>query len=229
MFNGIKGWFGWLAINQQCVLCHQLSKALVCPYCFADLPRFNMQNEAQNLLCNPKILRELKVINFDRLFAMSEYQWPYSYLLSGLKFNRKVVFAQALSELFCHLELAHKDLPKALVPIPLHPSRMASRKYNQASIIGKNIAKHYCLKFLPQTLQRVVNSQAQTRLNSAQRMKNAQGIFTMAHELDVDHIAIFDDVITTGATVGAAVDAIRAQCPDIKIDVWALCITPERR
>lgn len=229
MVNGIKGWFEWLVTNQQCTLCYQMSTQLVCDACVADMPRFNLQYQAENLLSHPKILRELKVINFNHLYALAEYQWPYSHLLSRLKFNRSVIFAKALAELFCRLKIEPKSLPQALIPIPLHPARLAARKYNQAGLIGKYIARHFGLAFHPNALIRVVNTQPQTALGGAKRLKNTKNMFVLRQKLDIDHVAVFDDVITTGATLGAAVNSLRAQAPQLKVDAWSLCVTPEHR
>lgn len=226
MHNGIKGWLSRLAINQQCVLCHQTSRHSVCQYCCDDIPRFSESYQAQDLLVQPKVLRELKVISFDRLIALAEYQYPYAYLLTRLKFHRKVVFAKALANLFCQLRLGVSDRPLGIVPIPLHQSRLVTRKYNQASLMANFIAKYYGLELFPQALKRVRNSRPQTELNGTQRLKNALNMFTLDQGITVNHIAIFDDVITTGATVSAAAEALRDKYPDIKIDVWALCVTP---
>ncbi|GAB2688040.1 ComF family protein [Aliiglaciecola aliphaticivorans] len=221
----------WLELNQHCLLCHQSSGYLICSYCEGDISYFDHQKYDNNLLNNVAVYLGLSAINFDSLTALAEYQWPLSQLITRLKFNSKSIHARGLAQLFCSHALATKtQLPQAIIPIPLHSSRLAQRKYNQAAIIALEIAKEADILCLTDTLSRTKNTSAQTELTAHQRQLNTQGAFAINSPLPqpLTHIALFDDVVTTGATMSSAVEVLRREYPEMQIDAWTICITPKK-
>lgn len=228
-WNSSKGWRNWLAIDQDCLLCKQNSKTLICPICDQDMERYALPDYDFDLLNHVRIARELKTMEFDRLLACADYHWPFSWLISELKFSRKVHHAKALAELFNRTTLPHTVIPQALIPIPLHTSRLVDRQFNQAVVIAKHISRHLRIACLPDALVRSKNTNAQTLLNAKQRLDNIQGAFQLQREFTYQHIAIFDDVITTGATISEAAGCLRRAYPTMQIDAWSICVTPQRR
>ncbi|WJG09329.1 ComF family protein [Aliiglaciecola sp. LCG003] len=228
--NSNKGWLSLLALNRNCLLCRQLSPVLICPVCCHDMPHYDLARYDFNMLNRIKVRVELKTFSAGSLLALAEYQWPLSQLIQGLKFSKKALYAKALAQVFCHFADSLPSLPQALVPIPLHPKRLATRKYNQAACIAQQIAKLKGIKCYANTLKRLKYTQPQTDLSAAQRYTNTRNAFACHRPLiGVDHIAVFDDVITTGSTVSAAVNVLKERYPSLRIDVWAICITPEHR
>lgn len=227
--NSNKGRWSALALDQSCILCKQSSNNLLCSLCHGDITRFALNDYDFNLLNHIRISRELKSVEFEHLLVFAEYQWPLSQLISDLKFTHKVHNSKALADLFCSNTLPSEAIPQALIPIPLHRDRLAKRQFNQAALIASQIAKHFNIGCLPDALKRSKITQAQTTLNSTQRIRNLRQAFALKQHCSYQHVAIFDDVITTGATLSAAVKCLASAYPKMRIDAWAICVTPENR
>lgn len=213
---------------QQCLLCRQDSDALICGYCRDDLALFECKKYDYNLLNWPKAKRGLKHLTANNVLALADYQWPLSRLLTGLKFSNKVLHANALAELFVsHTLNGRGALPQALLPVPLHPRRYQERKYNQSIELGKRISALTGIPLVTNAITRHKATQTQTSLSSAQRKANMKNAFTLHRPLTYQHIAILDDVITTGATVEAMHQLLKKHHPSLQVDVWCMCLTLE--
>lgn len=229
LINRIKTWLTGLAQYHNCLLCRQLSDRLLCLHCQQDLVFYDLARYDYNLRNCQRIIGGLKATNFNRLVALAEYEWPLAVMITELKFAGKSIHAKALSNLFCTIALPQKSVPEALIPMPLHNNRLATRQYNQAGLMANKIAKHHGLAYLPHALIRAKKTEAQSKLNASGRMKNIKGAFKLNQDLPYKHVALFDDVVTTGATVSSAAASILKRHPHMIIDVWTICITPEYR
>ncbi len=99
-----------------------------------------------------------------------------------------------------------------LVPVPLHRSRLFSRRYNQSAELARNLARVCEKPFRPEAVVRTKRTQQQTGLGARERESNVRGAFRVP-ETERIHIAgrsvlLIDDVYTTGATVNAAARAL---------------------
>lgn len=216
--------------NRSCLLCSHASSELICRHCADDIPCYDLESVNSNLLNNVKVAAELKHSAFDELVALGEYNWPLSKMITQLKFSNKQCHAKALAKLFCQKALPTMgQSPDLLIPIPLHPSRLASRKYNQAALIAKEISRIIQVPVQFDALRRTRNTAAQTELTTDKRAENIRNAFSVQQIINVERVAIIDDVVTTGATVSAASKAISAIYPDVQVDVWAICLTPEHQ
>lgn len=215
-------------IAQQCLLCRQDSDALICDYCRDDLTLFECEKYDYNLLNWPKAKRGLKHLTANNVLALADYQWPLSRLLTSLKFSNKILHANALAKLFvAHALNSRCAMPQALMPVPLHPRRYQERKYNQSIELGKRISALTGIPLVTDAITRHKATQTQTSLSSAQRKANMKNAFTLQRPLSYQHIAILDDVITTGATVEAVHQLLKKHHPSLRVDVWCMCLTLE--
>ncbi len=100
-----------------------------------------------------------------------------------------------------------------IVPVPLHATKLRERGYNQSWFIGRGIGKALQIELLPRAIRRVVDTQSQTTLDSAQRAKNVAGVFQLSRGaaalLQGKTVLLVDDVITTGATVRSCASTLR--------------------
>jgi ComF family protein len=206
----------------------QRSNTLICRYCTDDLALFEHKTYDYNLINWPKAQRGLKHLTANKVLAIADYQWPLSRLLTGLKFSNKIVHASALAKLFVHHALnADTTLPQAIIPVPLHPARYQERKYNQSVELGKCISALTGIPLATDIVTRQKATQSQTSLSSVQRKANMKNAFALHRPINYQHVAILDDVITTGATVEALYQLIKKHYPDLQVEVWSMCLTLE--
>ncbi len=222
-FSQIKSLF-----TQQCLLCRLSSAGLLCQTCTADLSLLTLSPYGFNLL-NAPAAKKLVAIDCQRLFCIADYQWPFNQWLTQLKFNRNQLPAHALADLFVQQyrdsELA---LPQLIVPVPLHRKRFRQRRFNQAGLLAGLVAKRLSLPCQHNLIERVKMTQAQTELSGAARRRNLRNAFELKTACPGSHIALFDDVITTGTTMAALCSMLRRHYPDLQIDVWSMAISLQR-
>lgn len=179
----------------------------------------------------PKVNLGLAKVCFPQVLAVADYQWPLSKLLTGLKFSKRIPNAHALASIFVtHCLSSIPVLPQLVIPMPLHKNRYLYRKFNQSIELAKQICKLSQLDMDTSILNRCKSTPAQTDLSAAQRRKNLGNAFEVnqAAQLRLNsytHIALFDDVITTGTTMDCAYRCLRKHNPNLKIDVWSICLT----
>jgi ComF family protein len=159
----------------------------------------------------------------DRVHAVFDYAFPLDRLLPRLKFHGDFAAGRVLAQ--CMVEaltntLADADRPAALLPLPLHRARLRQRGYDQALELARPLAHALRLPLLAGVLQRARATHAQSRLDAETRQRNLRGAFTvMPRCLLPDHIALVDDVMTTGATLHAAAQALHAAGVQ-RVDAW---------
>ena len=143
-----------------------------------------------------------KAPSFDRSVALFEYARPVSQLITGLKFHQQLHYGRLLGTLMGQRLLAEGDRPEVLIPVPLHPLRLRERGYNQALELARPVAQTLGLPLDIQLCLRSRPTLAQTELPATRRRANVRGAFTLSGACRYRHVALIDDVLTTGHTVG---------------------------
>ena len=107
--------------------------------------------------------------------------------------------------------MGHPRASPGRVPVPLHPSRLAERGYNQAALLGSRLAGHLGAQSLPLALERICDTPRQTTLDRAARTRNVADAFRARPRSRVSgrQVLLIDDVRTTGATLAACARALR--------------------
>ena len=160
-----------------------------------------------------------------RCIAAFHYAAPLDRLMPRLKFHADLATGRLLSQLMASC-LADADRPDAVVPLPLHRGRLRERGYDHALELARPLARHLALPLRSDLLQRVRATPPQSRLDAVQRRRNVRGAFVVDTTRDIPaHVALLDDVMTTGATVHAAVRALQRAGVQ-RVDVWVCARVP---
>lgn len=218
-------------LPSRCLLCKQTTQtpSNICHYCRADLSYFDY-SRFDNLLLRPDIADGLKRAKFDTLISLAPYQWPFNQWIGDFKFREKYQLCHELGEQFAQLlsfllAQNHKLVPDVILPMPIHPARRFARGYNQSQLLAQVISQRLNLSLQSKTVRRIKATKAQSGLNNKMRRSNLKDAFAYYGE-SYPHVAIVDDVITTGATVNALCQVLKKHKIQ-KISVWALCATPK--
>ena len=167
---------------------------------------------------------------FDYVAIPYVYAPPLNQLIQTLKFNRQLAAAAPLGVLLAnHLVLSKAPLPERIVPVPLHPARQRTRGFNQAMEIARPLSARLDVALAPRLVTRVKPTAPQTALRSpADRRHNVRGAFTInTKRMGVlRHVAIVDDVVTTGATAMELALALR-RAGAARVDLWSVSRAPE--
>lgn len=173
-------------------------------------------------------LREAPVI--DRTIALADYRPPWPTLIGGFKFRQQVELAGALAQALAQaVQSGGPPWPALVVPVPLSAARLRERGYNQAWEIARRLARHLGLKASAGVLHRVRDTAHQVGMTRDQRAANLRDAFWVdprsVRQLAGAHVALVDDVVTTGATANAAAQALR-RAGAAAVDLWVVARTP---
>jgi ComF family protein len=155
---------------------------------------------------------------YGMVYAGFRYQAPIDEMIQGFKFNEQLHLGRLAARLAMP---ALSDMrPDALVPVPLHTRRLRERGFNQSLELAGFWGSRFALPVLGQALQRHRATCVQSGLKAAERLPNVAGAFSAKGALP-GHVALVDDVYTTGATCHAAAQALLAAGVK-RVDVWCL-------
>lgn len=210
-------------LPQHCLLCEQMSQRAICNYCQQAMPFYSHRG---NLLERPDINKLFAKREFNLLRAMMPYESPLSTLITQMKFHSNTTAARAMATLFIeHIDQISLPQCALMMPVPLHGIRYIQRKYNQSDLIARQLAKHWHITYRPRIAERIKLTQPQSKMTAQARKQNVKAAFRVKQEVESDHIILFDDVITTGATVNQLARTLKTSRPHITVEVWCLCIT----
>ncbi|HVI59461.1 MAG TPA: ComF family protein [Luteimonas sp.] len=153
------------------------------------------------------------------------YAAPLDRLLPRFKFHHDLAAGRLLAQLMAG-GLADAQRPQALLPVPLHRARLRARGYDQALELARPLARALRLPLLPGALRRVRPTAPQSELDAVHRARNLRGAFAVAPGAALPaHVALVDDVMTTGATLHAAARALR-RAGVARVDAWVCARVP---
>jgi ComF family protein len=129
-------------------------------------------------------------------------------LLHSLKYHANLAMASVLADLLT-ARIDPDALPDFIVPMPLHPARLRARGFNQALEISRRVSRKSGVALLPDICRRIKDTPSQTGLPWKEREKNIRNAFSCEADLRGKHVAMLDDVMTTGATFNELAKALR--------------------
>lgn len=203
-----------------CILCGRHSEnphirydgVGVCADCYREI----MKSRARDYFATPLI---------PRLFAPFAYSGKIRAATHTLKFKSSPAYAAPLARLIYDALPPYYDYSgyDLILPVPIHPSKMQSRGYNQASLIAKELARLLGVKFSDDILFRIKATQPQMQLSRLMRDQNlSSSFFAYAEDVRAKKILLFDDIFTAGATVRYCRDELLAKGA-AEVSVIAMC------
>lgn len=165
-----------------------------------------------------------------RAVAACRYDFPVDRLVQRLKFGGQLPLARVFGCLLSdrvRAAYACDHLPAALIPVPLHPQRRRQRGFNQAERIALVTGRALGLPVLAGCVTRQRNTAAQSGLGLGARRRNLRAAFRLCDDATSAlpaHVALVDDVITSGSTVLALAATLRA-AGVVRVDAWAVART----
>lgn len=148
------------------------------------------------------------------------YQPPIDKWVMAFKFNQQIIYSRLFAETLLP-QLSKIDSKYVLVPVPLHPSRLRKRGYNQAYEITIELAK-LSGRAINTNLKRIKNTQMQAQLKLEQRTQNVKKAFKVIKPLKQKHFILIDDVMTSGNTLNECARTLRQNgAIDVKVMVFA--------
>lgn len=157
------------------------------------------------------------------------YSAPLDRLLPRFKFHHDLAAGALLARLVgmeMATALAGAERPQALLPVPLHRPRLRQRGYDQALELARPLARGAGLPLLDRGLQRRRDTAPQSTLDARQRRRNLRDAFAVPSGAELPmHVALVDDVMTTGATLHAAAAALR-RAGVARVDAWVCARVP---
>lgn len=185
---------------------------VACPVCAEKLPVAQICGAC---LAAPPAYQRLQVATY---FDDTVASWVHR-----LKFGEDLAMSRLLAQLMA--EVIEWDGVQALLPVPLHASRLLERGFNQSDELAKQLGRLLDLPVLAKAVERVKATSPQAKLDAKARERNVKKAFAMQSlkELDgVQKLAIVDDVVTTGATVKQMAALLKKTKPELDIQVWAV-------
>ncbi|MBD0681576.1 MULTISPECIES: ComF family protein [Pseudomonas] len=228
----------WLKNNHHCLLCDEVADGTtpVCMACETELPwlgdhcqRCALPLPAAGMTCGQCLMQPPA---FERVVAPWTYNFPIDSLITRFKHSAKWPYGHLLGDLLAQ-SLQHRfneDLPRpdVLVPVPMSTRRLRQRGFNQAALLARWLSERLDVPIDERLLLRPQDTNAQQDLNAEARKRNLHHAFALASDASVKgrHLALVDDVLTTGATA-QALALLLLDAGASRVDVYCLARTPK--
>ncbi|MFY7864963.1 ComF family protein [Roseateles sp.] len=167
----------------------------------------------------------------DRTIAALDYSFPWDRLLQLYKFHQAVDLRETLLERLSQaLDCSAPDAPDWLLPVPLSPARLKERGYNQSHELARTLARRRQIPCDGNLLLRVRSTAQQAHTPLKDRAANVKQAFAVEPlrkaELRGRHVALLDDVMTSGATLFELARVLR-QAGAAHVQAWVIARTPD--
>ncbi len=205
-----------LLFPQTCFICGELSDDLLCDRC---------RGEVRIIFPGPEYIGECR--DCDRVYSVFEYGELLKMLLTRIKFQRDIVAAYNLGRLVGR-EIRGKidfSLYHYLVPVPSSRGRLRKRLFHQTFEMIRGVRREVVLPSILR-IAKVRDVRSQVGLGLEERRENVRGAFDLPEkfpDLEGKRVLIFDDLFTTGSTVGEVASLLKKKGRVEKVDVLTCC------
>lgn len=176
----------------------------MCLKCLVDIPRLRSDGQLTYVGVPSNTIRIISWFSYN-------HDDPSHRLIHAIKYHDGYRLARRLGREFADQKAIGSPTPDILLPIPLHRIKYVARGYNQSARIAAGISDVTGIPVGSHLYAKKAHA-SQTQRNRHERLENVRDIFGVrkAATLDGKHIALVDDVITTGATMISALETILA-------------------
>lgn len=173
-----------------------------CSTCDAALPSPGPAHRCGRCLSRPP--------TFDRAWGLFDYAGPVGDAVRRGKYGREVACLRAVARVAAAVVPAElvQAPPDRVVPVPLHPRRLAQRGFSPPLVVAHAVARALRVPLGRRALRRVIDTPEQAGLGDKERRRNVRRAFR-AQGVEGADVLVVDDVLTTGATATAVADALR--------------------
>lgn len=225
-----------LSIQSRCWLCRQSLRLYgqgICSYCLPHMPakplccpRCGLPAGDARLPCG-RCLQQPPP--WQALVFVNDYAAPLRQLIKKFKFQHTPELAPLLARLILlNWQQAHREQylnrPDIILAVPLQAKRCWRRGYNQSDLLARPLAHWLGCDYRPAALSRVRKTAPQQRLSARARRRNLRGAFRCHEAMAGRHVALLDDVVTTGSTVMEIAKLLQQQGA-ASIQIWCVCRT----
>lgn len=227
----VNNWLEYIQLSlfpARCVLCGGPGRQGIdlCPACETELPRIDPAcpacgmplTESGHLLCGQCLHSPPP---YQRTISPFYYGPPLVQLITRFKFNHRLMMARVFASLLARRIDTGKHRPECIIPVPLHPRRLRERGYNQSLEIARLLGKALGIPVDYRLCRRSRYTAPQSGLAAGERKRNVKNAFGLSSACQYKHVAILDDVITTGHTVSELARVLRNNGVE-EIEVWSV-------
>lgn len=211
-----------------CIICGESlvrGEKMICLNCFNNIPKTNYHLEPDNTV-EKRFWGKVPVYRGTSFFYFYKGS-PFQKLLHELKYKGnkeigEIIGKYAAIDLISSPDFCTVDV---IIPVPLHPKKLAKRGYNQSECIANGLASVLKKPVDIYNLKRIRETKTQTKKSIFERYKNTKGVFALQDKtiFREKHVLIVDDVLTTGSTLEACMQVLM-ETKHIRISVFTLAI-----
>lgn len=142
---------------------------------------------------------------FDRTLAIFHYSYPLDHLLHQFKYQQHLALGRLLTQLVLQPlpTLTITPRPDMLIAMPMHRNRLQARGFNHAHALASDLARQWQIPYGTEVCTRIKDTPMQAGLDMKTRTRNLRDAFSSDYPFAGQHVAVMDDVMTTGASMHA--------------------------
>lgn len=226
-WSKIKRDMAHLIFPETCLICStelHYTEQHLCSICESSLQRTYFEREEEENAIE-RLLSGRIPVQYAYAYVYFEKNKSTQQVLHQLKYGHKESLGMYLGEQIGQQLISRPsfELPELLLPTPLHPRKAFLRGYNQSLALANGISNSIGVPVNERLLTKTKLTGSQTKLNRTQRWMNVVDGFNLTGSLNaIKHIALVDDVITTGSTLESLATLLRENYPDLRISIYCL-------